>query len=131
VGRDVLPEMPVVLAVEDEGPLQDLVHDTLKDGGFDVVIAASAEEALTLFQSGVVKYSALVTDVNLNGPKTGWDLARQIREINGAFPVIYMTGAAADEWGSQGVPNSILLQKPFAPAQLVTAVSQLLNADPR
>ena len=43
------------------------------------------------------------------------------------FPVVYMTGAAADEWASQGVPNSILLQKPFAPAQLVTAVSQLLN----
>jgi CheY-like chemotaxis protein len=131
VGRDVLSEMPVILAVEDEGPLQDLVHDTLKDGGFDLVIAASAEEGLTLFQSGVVKYSALVTDVNLNGTKTGWDLARQIREINGAFPVIYMTGAAADEWGLHGVPNSILLQKPFAPAQLVTAISQLLNADPR
>lgn len=29
---------------------------------------------------------------------------------------------------SHGVPNSIPLQKPFAPAQLVTAVSQLLNA---
>jgi hypothetical protein len=29
---------------------------------------------------------------------------------------------------SKGVPNSILLKKPFAPAQLVTAVSQLLNA---
>ena len=38
-----------------------------------------------------------------------------------------MTGAAADEWASKGVPNSILLQKPFAPAQLVTAVSNLLN----
>jgi hypothetical protein len=41
-----------------------------------------------------------------------------------------MTGAAADAWTAQGVPNSILLQKPFAPAQLVTAVSQLLNAMP-
>jgi hypothetical protein len=39
-----------------------------------------------------------------------------------------MTGAAAEEWTSQGVPHSILLQKPFAPAQLVTAVSQLLNS---
>jgi hypothetical protein len=29
--------------------------------------------------------------------------------------------------GSEDVPNSILLTKPFAPAQLVTAVSQLLN----
>lgn len=41
-----------------------------------------------------------------------------------------MTGAAANDWGSQGVPNSILLQKPFAPAQLVTAVSKLLNEVP-
>lgn len=38
-----------------------------------------------------------------------------------------MTGASADDWPSMGVPNSILLTKPFAPAQLVTAVSQLLN----
>jgi hypothetical protein len=38
-----------------------------------------------------------------------------------------MTGAAADRWASSCVPNSILLQKPFAPAQLITAISQLLN----
>ena len=50
------------------------------------------------------------------------------REIDPAFPIVYMTGAAADDWPSKGVPNSILLNKPFAPAQLVTAVSQLLNA---
>jgi hypothetical protein len=45
----------------------------------------------------------------------------------GAFPVVYLTGDSADAWGSQGVPNSPLLRKLFAPAQLVTAVSQLLN----
>jgi hypothetical protein len=39
-----------------------------------------------------------------------------------------MTGTAAEDWARFGVPNSILLAKPFAPAQLVTAVSQLLNA---
>ncbi|MDP1881914.1 MAG: response regulator, partial [Bradyrhizobium sp.] len=33
----------------------------------------------------------------------------------------------ADEWAAQGVPNSIHLQPPVAPAQLVTAVSNLLN----
>jgi hypothetical protein len=41
-----------------------------------------------------------------------------------------MTGAAAEQWTSQGVPNSLLLNKPFAPAQVVTAVSQLLNQTP-
>lgn len=57
----------------------------------------------------------------------GWEVAKQAREIDSEFPVVYMTGAAAEQWGSHGAPNSILLVKPFAPAQLVTAVSQLLN----
>jgi hypothetical protein len=51
-----------------------------------------------------------------------------VRHIDPAFPIVYITGAAADDWASEGVPNSILLKKPFAPAQLVTAVSNLLNA---
>jgi hypothetical protein len=41
-----------------------------------------------------------------------------------------MSGDSSDDWGSKGVPNSIMLEKPFAPAQLVIAVSQLLNASP-
>ncbi len=57
----------------------------------------------------------------------GWEVARHAREINPNFPVVYMTGASADEWPSRGVPNSVLLTKPFAPAQLVTALAQLLN----
>jgi DNA-binding response OmpR family regulator len=80
-----------------------------------------------LFKSGSKNYRALVTDVNLKGRLSGWEVARQIREKDPAFPVVYMTGAAGDGWASRGVPNSILLQKPFAPAQLVTAVSNLLN----
>jgi DNA-binding response OmpR family regulator len=58
----------------------------------------------------------------------GWEVGKQAREIDPTFPVIYMTGAAADQWASHGVPNSILLTKPFAPAQLVAAISQLLNS---
>ena len=72
-------------------------------------------------------YRALVTDINLLGKLDGWEVARQAREIDPDFPVVYITAANADQWASQGVPNSVLLTKPFAPAQLVTAVSNLLN----
>ena len=44
-----------------------------------------------------------------------------------AFPVVYLTGDSPHASGSQRVPNSLLLRKLFASAQLVTAVSQLLN----
>ena len=123
-----MDDLPLILVIEDEYPVQGLVEEWLTDGGFPTDIVSSGEEALTLFKSGLKNYKALVTDVSLKGTLSGWDVARQIREINPAFPVVYMTGAAADAWGSQGVPNSILLAKPFAPMQLVTAVSNLLNA---
>ena len=83
---------------------------------------------MTLLRGNANHYRALVTDINLRGTMDGWEVARQAREINPAFPIVYMTGAAADQWASHGVPNSILLTKPFAPAQLVTAISQLLNS---
>ena len=119
--------VPVILVVEDDEPLQEIVHDALKEGGFDLTTVASGQEAVAMIESGVVKYSALITDANLNGAMKGWEIARLVRQIDPTFPIIYMTGAAADDWASEGVPNSILLKKPFAPAQLVTAVSQLLN----
>ena len=122
-----MAELPLILVIEDDYPLQGIVEEALRDGGFETDILSSAEEALTLFKGRSKNYKALVTDVSLKGSLSGWEAARQIREKDPAFPVVYMTGAAADEWASQGVPNSILLQKPFAPAQLVTAVSQLLN----
>jgi len=69
----------------------------------------------------------VLEDINLKGRMSGWQLAKQARTIDPTFPIVYITGAAANDWASHGVPNSVLLEKPFAPAQLVTAVSQLLN----
>jgi DNA-binding response OmpR family regulator len=122
-----LDELPVILVVEDEDALQDFVKDALTGAGFDFTVSSSGEEGLALLKSGAVRYRALLTDINLEDGMNGWELARQAREIDASFPVVYMSGAAADQWASQGVPNSIFLEKPFAPAQLVTAVAQLLN----
>ncbi len=83
---------------------------------------------MTLLKAGKSKYRALVTDIDLGrGKMNGWQVARHAREIDPASPIINMTAASADNWAANGVPDSILLTKPFAPAQLVTAISQLLN----
>jgi DNA-binding response OmpR family regulator len=47
------------------------------------------------------------------------------------MPIIYITGGNADEWSIQGVPNSMVITKPFAPASLLTAVAQLLTEHPQ
>jgi CheY-like chemotaxis protein len=121
----------VILVVEDDQLLQSVVEESLADGGFETVIASSGENAVELLDAAQGKYRALVTDINLSPSEIdGWDVARHAREIDPNFPVVYMSGKDADDWASKGVPNSIMLAKPFAPAQLVTAVSQLLNASP-
>jgi CheY-like chemotaxis protein len=123
----VANNLPIVLIVEDDFAIQIVAEEALSDAGFETAVAPSAEEAVTLLRSKVMDYRALVTDISLKGRMTGWEVAKQAREINPTFPIVYITGAAANDWASRGVPNSVLLEKPFAPAQLVTAISQLLN----
>jgi hypothetical protein len=65
-----------------------------------------------------VVFAALVTDVRLTDDLTGWDVARHARELSPAMPVVYLTGDSGVDWASQGVPNSILITKPFALAQV-------------
>ena len=122
-----MTELPLILVIEDEYLVQRDVERALTDGGFATEAVFSGEEGLSLFMGGTRNYSALVTDVRLGGNLNGWDVAKRIREKEPAFPVIYVTAQAADQWASHGVPNSILITKPFAPAQLVTAVANLLN----
>ena len=124
----VLDDTLLVLVVEDDQVIQSVIEEALSDGGFELSIAASGEEALALLRGTNSRHRALVTDISLAGEVDGWEVAKCAREIDAAFPVIYITGANADQWTIKGVPNSLLIVKPFAPAQLVTAVSQLLNA---
>ncbi|WP_426612509.1 response regulator [Bradyrhizobium sp. McL0616] len=118
--------LPTILLVEDDQLIQGIVEEALTEGGFEVSIFASGEEAVAALNHKT--FRAVVSDIHLSGKMEGWDVARLAREIDPALPIIYMTGKAAEDWSSKGVPNSVLLTKPFAPAQLVTAVSQLLNA---
>ena len=119
--------VPVILVIEDDDTIQTVVDTALSDAGFEPAIAPSGEEAVTLLKGMKGKYRALVTDISLRGKMDGWEVARQAREFDPEFPVVYISGASTADWPSEGVPNSIMLPKPFAPAQLVTAVSNLLN----
>jgi CheY-like chemotaxis protein len=119
-----------ILVVEDDGLMQHFVEETLGGGGYKVTVVSSGDGAIKLLDAENSTVRALVTDVNLPpGKTTGWEVAKHARELSATIPVIYMTGENAAGWAANGVPNSILLTKPFAPAQLLTAVSQLLNAD--
>jgi CheY-like chemotaxis protein len=119
----------LIFVVEDDLIVQELMQVILEDGGYQVTVASDGTKAMAILEEHLPKFSALVTDIDLmHDAITGWDIAKRAREMNPDLPVIYTTGASGNEWASRGEPNSVLLTKPFAPAQLATAISQLLNA---
>ncbi|GAA4217853.1 response regulator [Sphingomonas endophytica] len=117
----------LVLLVEDQALILDILEEALKDAKFDVLTADSGAAALAILDRQHSDLAVLVSDIRLGGGPNGWEVARRARELRPSLPVIYMTGDSASDWAAQGVPKSVLLQKPFAPVQVVTAVAMLLN----
>ncbi|MDP3547040.1 MAG: response regulator [Phreatobacter sp.] len=117
-----------VLIVEDQPILLLDLESGLEEGGYAVLAARNAEEAMAILETELEWILALVTDIDLGVTGVnGWDVADKARNVKPELPVIYMTGASADEWASRGVPRSILLPKPFAMAQVIRAIDQLLD----
>ena len=102
-------------------------EETLTEQGFEVVSVRSGSDALAELEQDTTRFDAVVTDIRLGNGPDGWDVGHKARDLVATIPVIYMTADSARTWASQGVPNSVLLQKPFVAAQLITAVTNLLN----
>ena len=94
--------LPVVLVIEDDQDIQAVLDDALRDGGFEPAIAGSGEEAVTLLKAFGSNYRALVTDIRLMGRLDGWRVARAAREVDPAFPIVYITGAASGGMAGAG-----------------------------
>ena len=128
-----MADLPIILVIEHDQLIQSMIDEALTQSGFDTAIVPSGEEAITLLRGKSISYRALISDIHLRGKVDGWEVARVARQIDPAFPVIYITGAASRDWTSKRVPGSALLLKPFTPARLVGALSRLLDpgaADP-
>ena len=120
-------ETVTVLLVDDDPLVHEVIRLALEDGGFDVLSAATGSEAIELLDARHVSIHALVTDINLGKDVDGWAVAKHARELEARLPVVYITGDSGYEWRSQGVPESIVIEKPFVAAQIVTAVAAARN----
>lgn len=116
-----------VFLVEDDALTRDLLDTALTEAGFEVVAVADGARALAELDADATRFRAVITDINLGAGPDGWAIARRARELVATMPIVYMSGDSGHDWSSQGVPKSVMIIKPFAPAQIVTAVSALLN----
>lgn len=122
-----MSQAKALLVVEDEPLIRMMMEDLLRNAGYMVHTAENGTDAVQAISEPELPVHGLVTDVRLGTGPDGWAVARYARELCPKMPVVYVTGDSAHEWAAQGVPQSILVQKPFRGAQITKAVISLLN----
>jgi two-component system cell cycle sensor histidine kinase/response regulator CckA len=118
-----------VLLVEDEDPVRLFSARALKNKGYKVIEAESAERALEILHDGADKIDLVITDVvmpKMDGPS----LIKEVRELypDRALKVIFMSGYTEDNFRKRlGDDVDIhFLPKPFSLKQLAGKVKEVM-----
>ena len=115
-----------VLLVEDEWLIREDIAEHLKAAGWEVLEAGTAEGAIKLLEAAAC-IDILVTDIQLPGYLSGWDVAEAVRAVQPKVTVIYASGNAADR--SRAVARSQFFAKPYRAADIVQACSEAVRPE--
>jgi CheY-like chemotaxis protein len=121
-----------ILIAEDEPDLRELTRIFLRDCGYNVIEAGSAEQALQIAEVFAAPIHLLLTDVIMPG-MSGRQLAERLHKKRPQTKIIYMTGYTDDMIVQHKVlePGVNMLQKPFTRLDLAKKVrSTLENSNP-
>ena len=118
-----------ILVVEDDKTLREITVKLLQDGGYRVVEAKDAEEALAIMAASQPEVDLLLTDV-IMPDKSGAELARQAKESHPHLRSMFMSGYTGDLVGRQGVlmEEASFLEKPFTRRSLLVKVYAALHS---
>ncbi|HVI34137.1 cell cycle histidine kinase CckA [Phenylobacterium sp.] len=135
--QPVQPKRPVardlsgagrILFVEDEDAVRGVAAKLLRARGYEVIEAASGEEALELCEEHAGQIDLMISDVVMPGMQ-GPDLLKQARGYLGAAPVMFISGYAESEFSDllEGETNVSFLPKPIDIKTLAERVKQELQ----
>ena len=118
-----------ILVVEDTQVVLDVVSLTLKDAGYTVLEATSAEQAIQIESHFAGTIHLLLSDVMMPG-MSGSDLAKLLVERRKDMRVMLMSGYPG---GDLLVLNYgwYFIHKPFVPKGLLERVNEVLNSRDR
>jgi two-component system, cell cycle sensor histidine kinase and response regulator CckA len=124
-------EKKVILLAEDEPAVQLLERRILESNHFEVIVASSGEEALSILDRHAGPIDLLMTDVVMPGIN-GRELAEEVERRRPGISVLFLSGYTPDEVLRQGVESdqANFLQKPFSPSGLLAKVKDVLSQVP-
>jgi CheY-like chemotaxis protein len=117
---------PVILVVEDDVLLRTVVAAYLRECGFDVVEAGSADEAIRVLQADI-GVDIVFSDVNMPGSLDGFGLAQWLRRERPGLKIILTSGAARTAKAAGDLcEHGPMLAKPYDHAELERHIRTLL-----
>jgi PAS domain S-box-containing protein len=118
-----------ILLVDDEAAIREVLAAHLEDAGYDVLLAATGEEALVLIATENV--DALITDLSMPG-MNGLSVIQGVQARYPGLPAVLLTGYAGDETAlalSGAISGTFsLLRKPVSEDHLLDRLHALLAA---
>jgi two-component system, response regulator PdtaR len=112
--------LAIILVVEDDILLSLDTSEALEDGGFDVIAAANADEAIKVLETRN-DIRTIFTDINMPGSMDGLKLAAAVRDRWPPVNIIVTTGMRAPH-RDQLPANTIFIAKPYRRAEVLGAV---------
>ncbi len=117
-----------ILVAEDDDTIRNLVRRILERAGYQVILATNGEEAVSLFEANAHRISILVFDAVM--PKlSGFEAYERIQRLNSKrIPAVFASGynEAFSQVGTQMPSDTVLMQKPYDPDELLRNISRLL-----
>jgi DNA-binding NtrC family response regulator len=115
-----------VLIVDDEEVLRDVLQTLLAREGFDVLLASSGEESLSLLDTEEI--DLVILDIMLPGI-SGIDTLRSIRLSNPSLPVIVITAFSSIDGAIEAMKHGAFhyIPKPFKNEEVVITVNKALE----
>lgn len=114
----------LVLLVDDTLEIRTTVRGYLREMGFAVIEAATAQEAAAL--AAMPEITHVVTDLDLGDGPDGHQFATQLRAQNTSVPILVITGLNPSDALHQRVTQDFpILQKPFTMAALSAQMQSL------
>jgi len=116
-----------ILIVDDEEVLRDVLDAVLRREGFEIVPAASGEEALSVLD-GDENIDLVILDIMLPGI-SGIDTLRAVRIANPNLPVIVITAFSSIDGAIEAMKHGAFhyIPKPFKNEEVVLTVNKALE----
>lgn len=119
---------PVILVVDDDRDVRDVISLVLRQEGYEVVQASSAEEALHAYKEKQPRL--LIVDLMMEEVDSGASLVKELKALGNTAPIFMLSSVgdslyATTSYADMGLAG--VFQKPIDPTTLKTTVKNKLG----